>query len=131
MATAAFARQWFPDGVSPAALSAAPVVVFDRRDDLQHAYLRRRGAASPPAHYVPSSADYLRAVRLGFGWGTLPDLQLAGAQDGGELVELDPDGAADVVLYWQQWRLHSPALDRVAEAIQDAARAQLEPGIRR
>jgi LysR family transcriptional regulator (chromosome initiation inhibitor) len=132
MATPAFARQWFPDGVSPAALTAAPVVVFDRRDDLQHAYLRRWGAAHPPTHYVPSSADYLRAVRMGLGWGTLPDLQLAGAQDdSGELVELDPDGATDVVLFWQQWRLHSPALDRVAAAIQDAARAQLDPGIRR
>jgi len=131
MATPAFARQWFPDGVLPAALSAAPMVVFDRRDDLQHAYLRRQGAARPPTHYVPSSADYLRAVRLGFGWGMVPDLQLAGARDGGELVELDPDGATDVVLHWQQWRLHSLALDRVAEAVQDAARAQLQPGIRR
>ena len=124
MATAAFARERFPDGVSAAQLSAAPVVVFDRRDDLQHAYLRGRGASQPPIHYVPSSADYLRAVRLGLGWGMVPDLQLAG--DGaGALVELDPDGGTDVVLYWQQWRLHSPALDRVAEAVQEAARVQL------
>jgi LysR family transcriptional regulator (chromosome initiation inhibitor) len=131
MATRAFADRWFSGDVSPKALTAAPVVVFDRKDDLQHAYLRRQGAAQPPTHYVPSSADYLRAVRLGLGWGMVPDLQLAGAQDGGELVELDPDGATDVILYWQQWRLHSPALDRVAAAIQDAARAQLDPGIRR
>ena len=132
-ATRGFADRWFPGGVSPEALTAAPVVVFDRKDDLQHAYLRRRGAAHPPTHYVPSSADYLRAVRLGFGWGTLPDLQLAGAPDGdgGQLVELDPDGATDVVLYWQQWRLHSPALDRAAAAVQEAARVHLDPEIRR
>lgn len=128
MATAAFARAWFPDGVSVEALSSAPVVVFDRRDDLQHAYLRGQGAAQPPIHYVPSSADYLRAVRLGLGWGMVPDLQLG--DRAGELVELDPDGGTDVALYWQQWRLHSPALDRVAAAVQEAARVQLA-GIRR
>ena len=129
MATATYAREWLSDGVSAEALSAAPVVVFDRRDELQHAYLRGKGASQPPIHYVPSSADYLRAVRLGLGWGMVPDLQLAG--DGsGDLVQLDPDGSTDVVLYWQQWRLHSPALDRVAGAVQEAARVQLA-GIRR
>jgi len=130
MATAAFAREWFPDGVAPSALSAAPVVVFDRKDDLQHAYLQRKGATQPPIHYVPSSADYLRAVRLGLGWGMVPDLQLVKDHDG-ELVELDPDGAIDVVLHWQQWRLHSPALDRVAEAVRRAAAEQLGPAVRR
>jgi LysR family transcriptional regulator (chromosome initiation inhibitor) len=133
MATRAFIHRWFPRGISTDSLAAAPVVVFDRKDDLQHAYLRRRGVESPPIHYVPSSADYLRAVRLGLGWGALPDLQLAGATDGdgAELIELDPDGATDVVLYWQQWRLRSPALDRVADAIRDAAREHLDPAIRR
>ena len=129
MATAAFASEWFPDGVTAELLSAAPVVVFDRRDDLQHAYLHGKGASQPPIHYVPSSADYLRAVRLGLGWGMVPDLQVAG-EGAGALVELDPAGSTDVVLYWQQWRLHSPALDRVAEAVQEAARVQLA-GIRR
>jgi LysR family transcriptional regulator (chromosome initiation inhibitor) len=128
MATPAFADQWFAAGISTDALAAAPVVVFDRRDDLQHGYLRRHGAGSPPASYVPSSADYLRAIRLGLGWGMVPDLQLAEAPDGAELVELDPDGVTDVVLHWQQWRLVSPALDRVAAALRDAARTQLAPG---
>jgi len=133
MATPAFIHRWFPQGISTQALAAAPVVVFDRTDDLQHAYLRRRGSAPPPIHYVPSSADYLRALRLGLGWGTLPDLQRVGAADGdgADLVELDPDGATDVVLYWQQWRLRSPALDRVAGAVADAAREHLDSGIRR
>jgi LysR family transcriptional regulator (chromosome initiation inhibitor) len=127
MASPAFARRWFPDGVTAEALAAAPVVVFDREDDLQHAYLRRRGVTHPQVHHVPSSADYVRAVRLGMGWGTVPDLQLAQPTDveGPDLVELDPAGATDVVLHWQQWRLHSPALDRAAEAVRAAARTAL------
>jgi LysR family transcriptional regulator (chromosome initiation inhibitor) len=124
MATAAFAARWLPDGVTSEALTRTPVVVFDRKDDLQHGYLRSRGidVAAPPLHHVPASADYVTAVRLGFGWGMVPAQQ----EPPGELVELDPDGAVDVVLYWQQWRLRSPSLDRVADAVLTAARSGLD-----
>ncbi|HEV2999748.1 MAG TPA: LysR family transcriptional regulator ArgP [Solirubrobacteraceae bacterium] len=131
MASSAFAARWLPDGPSARALARAPVVVFDRKDDLQHRYLRRRArghALQPPAHHVPSSADFLAAVRLGLGWGMLPDLQTAADERAGRLVDLDPRGAANVVLHWQQWRLRSPSLERVAAAILDAARAQLLQG---
>jgi LysR family transcriptional regulator (chromosome initiation inhibitor) len=126
MATAAFTDRWFPDGVTPEALSRAPVVVFDRKDDLQHGYLRARGVgvAAPPLHHVPASVDYVTGVQLGFGWGMVPAQQ----EPPGELVELDPHGAVDVVLYWQQWRLRSPSLDRVADAVLTAARRQLDQG---
>jgi len=124
MATAAFVDRWFPDGVTPAALSRAPVVGFDRQDDLQGRYLRSRGVdpAVPPLHHVPASADYIAAVRLGFGWGMVPPQQ----EPPGELAELDADGAVDVVLHWQQWRLRSPSLDRVAAAVLAAARRELD-----
>src|SRR5215218_7833961 len=96
-----FVERWFPDGPDPDSLGRAPVVVFDRRDDLQHGYLRRRlaSAADPPIHYVPSSADFLTAVALGFGWGMLPELQLAGGHHA--TAPFDPAGAVDVLLYWQ------------------------------
>jgi LysR family transcriptional regulator (chromosome initiation inhibitor) len=125
MAAPAFASSWFPDGATQDALRAAPMVVFDRRDDLQHRYLRHRApAANPPVHYVPASADYLHAVALGFGWGMVPDQQLRGREAG--LLGLDPDGAVDVILYWQQWKLHSASLDRVREAVLRAARGELD-----
>ena len=124
MATEAFATRWFPEGPTPAALGRAPVVVFDREDDLQHRYLRCRApAADPPVHFVPASADYVAAVALGFGWGMVPDLQRPAG-----LVELDPDGAVDVVLHWQQWKLRSASLDRVREAVVAAARERLDQG---
>jgi LysR family transcriptional regulator (chromosome initiation inhibitor) len=124
MAAPAFAERWFPDGATDEALRRAPVVVFDRKDDLQHTYLRRRLGpdADPPAHYVPASADFLSAIVLGFGWGMVLDLQ----QPDGPLVELDPEGGVDVVLHWQQWKLRSPSLDRVREAIENAARERLD-----
>jgi LysR family transcriptional regulator (chromosome initiation inhibitor) len=121
-AAAAFRAQWFPDGLTVAALSRAPVVLFDRDDTIQDRYLRRRARQSlhPPRHYVPDSGPYFQAVRLGLGWGMIPDLQLA-RDTGADLADLDPAGGMDVELYWQQWRVAGPALERVAQAVQAAA----------
>ncbi len=127
MATAGFARRWFPDGPTAEALARAPVVVFDREDDLQHRYLRARagGDVAPPVHHVPASADYVAAVGLGLGWGMVPGLQARGA--GAGLVALDPAGAVDVVLHWQQWKLRSAVLDLVRDALLAAAARELDP----
>jgi LysR family transcriptional regulator (chromosome initiation inhibitor) len=127
MAAPGFVDQWFPTGVTPAALARAPVMVFDRNDDIQHRYLRRRTGKSvePPVHHVPASSDFRAAIELGFGWGMLPDLQSRPAERSGSVVDLDPDGAINVVLHWQQWRLRSSRLDQVAEAVVAAAKAQL------
>jgi LysR family transcriptional regulator (chromosome initiation inhibitor) len=129
MATPGFARRWFPDGPTPEALARAPVVVFDRKDDLQHGYLRARAGAAvaPPVHYVPASADFVRAVALGLGWAMVPDLQAREVPT--ELVEVDPAAAAHVVLHWQQWKLRSATLDRVRDAVLAAAARDLDqPG---
>ncbi|MBF4565043.1 LysR family transcriptional regulator ArgP [Plantibacter sp. VKM Ac-2876] len=127
MASPAFATRWFEDGATAQALTAAPVVVFDRKDDLQDAYLRRRGVdpAEPPRHHVPASADFATAVGLGLGWGMLPDAQSDAPLRKGELVVLDETGGVDVPLFWQQWRLHSRLLELVTAAVVDAARSTL------
>ena len=129
MAAPGFARRWFPAGPTAEALARAPVVVFDRKDDLQHRYLHAQAGpdVAPPVHYVPASADYVAAVTLGLGWGMVPDLQARGVA--AELVALDPAGVVDVVLYWQQWRLRSATLDRVRAAVLAAAGRELDqPG---
>lgn len=127
IASPAFARRWFENGATAQALTASPVVVFDRKDDLQDAYLRRRGVdpAEPPRHHVPASADFATAVGLGLGWGMLPDAQSDAPLRRGELVVLDETGGVDVPLFWQQWRLHSRLLELVTAAVVDAARSTL------
>jgi LysR family transcriptional regulator (chromosome initiation inhibitor) len=126
MATPAFTRRWFPDGPTAEALAEAPVVVFDRRDDLQHRYLHAQAGpdVAPPLHYVPAATDLVAAVGLGLGWGMVPDLLAPVAPD--ELLALDPAHTEDVVLHWQQWRLRSPTLDRVREAVVAAAGRELD-----
>ena len=121
-AAAAFRAEWFPDGMTVAALSRAPVVLFDRDDAIQDRYLRRRARRPlhPPRHYIPESGPFFQAVRLGLGWGMIPDLQLA-RDTGADLVDLDPAGGMDVELSWQQWRVAGPTLERVARAVQATA----------
>lgn len=127
MAAPGYAARWFPDGPDPDAFARAPIVSFDRDDQLQRRFLQRRGAGqvAPPSHQVPSSTDFAAAIRLGLGWGMVPHLQSGDEQPGGPLVDLDPATPVDVPLYWQQWRLRTPALDRLAEAVISAARREL------
>ena len=123
MASPRFKARWFPDGPTPQALAAAPMMVFDRDDSLQHDYLAgHTPRATPPQTLVPSSTDFVRAIGLGLGWGMVADLQRHDAPD---LVELEAGAARDVQLHLQRWRLRTASLDRLAEAIVAGARERL------
>lgn len=119
-----FADKWFADGSTRKNLSRAPLLVFDRKDDLQDRYLRRRLRCTPdvPRHHVPAAEELAEAIRLGMGWGMVADLERARRPDG--LLVLDPS-YVDVVLHWQQWRSGPAALTAVAEAVLAAAREAL------
>jgi transcriptional regulator, ArgP family len=127
-ATPAFVDRWFAGGQDARAFAVAPVVDFDRRDDLQTQFLRSRGAdpSLPPRHYVPSSADFAAAIALGLGWGLLPPQQSAPLLAEGRIVRLDGE-AIGVPLYWQQWNLRSALLTTIAEEVARAARETLLP----
>jgi len=121
MAAPAFAARWFRDGLSTAALAEAPVVVFDAKDRIQHRLLRRHGVSEdPPIHLVPAATQYVEAVRLGIGWGMVPDQERTGwtAEDA---VVLSTEDDEDVALFWQQWALRTPSLERVADAVRAAS----------
>lgn len=126
VATPGFVSEWFADGVTAGALAGAPLVDFDRRDDLQSGWLTARGVnpARPPRHLVPASNDFATAVKLGLGWGLLPGFQSDAELADGRLVPLG-DPPVDVPLHWQQWNLRSPLLDAVADAIVSEGRRVL------
>ena len=103
-----------------------PVVVVNAKDTLQHDALRSRGVTEPDVvHRVPTSADFLEAIRLGLGWGMLPEPQLLPDLDAGRLVTLGGRTRHDVHLHWQRWRLDSSSLLALTEAVRRAARAHL------
>ncbi len=122
--TPAFAETWFDGGATAGAFAQAPVIIFDRKDDLQDRYLRRfsRKPLQPPRHYVPAAHEFGDAIRLGMGWGLLPEIEIGDDLDRRTLQTLAAKSFVDVPLHWQQWRYGSAVLDGVAAAIQDAAR---------
>ncbi len=113
----------------PENLLDAPVVNFDRKDDLQDRFLRdAAGSASRgPSHYIPASEDFARAVLLGFGWGVVPEHQCAQDLEAGRLVQLTPGRPVEVRLYWQRWNLRSPLLDEVTGCVRAGAARHLHP----
>ncbi len=107
----------------------APVVFFDRRDEFQDAFVRGLAGGRPAGarrHYVPTSEGFVDAVVAGMGWGMVPAVQAERLLHTGRLVNLAPEGTADAPLFWQQWKLDSPALTAVAEAVAAEAAETLE-----
>jgi LysR family transcriptional regulator (chromosome initiation inhibitor) len=128
VAAPGFAARHLAHGPLPEVLGAAPVVVFDRKDDLQDGFLRRLAPGGPvpsARHCVPASEAYVEAVVAGLGWGVVPEAQAAPHRRSGALVDLAPRLPVDVPLYWQQWKLDSPALNVLATAVAEAAAAAL------
>ncbi|MFJ5955168.1 LysR family transcriptional regulator ArgP [Paenarthrobacter sp. NPDC092416] len=128
-----FVKMWFPDfphGLDAAALNTAPTVDFDRKDTYQWAFVEswsssfakshvpeRRG----PRHYVPASQDFGDAIRLGLGWGLIPEVQCGPDIEAGRLIELAPDRPFDVPLYWQRWRTASNVLDVLSSTVREVS----------
>ncbi|MGG7605054.1 LysR family transcriptional regulator ArgP [Massilia sp. BKSP1R2A-1] len=125
-----FAQHWFAGGFTRENAQRAPVIVFDRKDSLQSAFLLRHFGlleAAYPFHYVPASDPYVGAIRHGMGYGMLPQEQCAALLHEGVLVDLAPDLFVDVPLYWHAWRIQPPRLERMGAALVKAARDVLLP----
>ncbi|GAA3275360.1 LysR family transcriptional regulator ArgP [Streptomyces lavendulae subsp. grasserius] len=112
-------------------LCEAPLIVFDRRDELQDAFVRGltdgASGASRARHHLPTSEGFRDAVAAGLGWGLVPQTQADPLIRSGRLLELAPDRPLDVPLYWQQWKLDSPALALVARVVAESAQESLRP----
>ncbi|MFI6577438.1 LysR family transcriptional regulator ArgP [Nocardiopsis sp. NPDC050513] len=125
----AFAARHLGDPVDLDRLPTAPVVNFDRKDDLQDEFLRGLAGRAPeaPRHFIPASTDFAQSILLGLGWGVVPERQCQEEIARGRLVALAPGRPVDVRLYWQRWNLRSPLLDRVSEGVRAAAATRLHP----
>lgn len=128
-ASPAFVRGWFAHGVTARTLAAAPCLVFDRKDRLQHRWAARvaRRPVELAAHRLPSAHAFVAAALAGVGWGMNPEPLVAAHLKAGRLVELVPDAPLDVPLHWQAARVGAPLLERLGHRVADVARRVLEP----
>lgn len=123
IASPAFAARHFPRGVDAAALARAPMVVYNRKDELQARFVRRitRARLAPPTHYLPTSTGFVDAAALGLGWCLAPESLAAPALKARTIVNIDPARWIDVPLYWQHAAVRSSTLRQVSDALREAA----------
>lgn len=127
IATPQYAERWLANRPLAEALAVAPMMVFNRKDALQHRLLRKvsRRPLDPPTHTIPAAGPFIQAVRLGLGWGMVEEDVVEDDLAAGKLVEVAEGKYIDVPLYWQHWKLDSVILWALTEAVRGAAAAGL------
>lgn len=127
IASAQFAGEHFSNGFNAAALDQAPLIVFNRKDDLQWRLIRKitRARVAPPVHYLPSSVGFLDAAALGLGWCMAPESLVTPALKARKVVLVETHRWLDIPLYWQYAGVHSETLDNVTRGISKAASRHL------
>jgi LysR family transcriptional regulator (chromosome initiation inhibitor) len=126
-ATPEFVRRHFPAGVDADSLAAAPSLMFNVKDALQQRWVERHcgGKVELRSHTMPSPQAFVAATLGDLGWALHPLALVRPHLASGALVELVPASALDVILYWQQARIASRAMDALGQAVLSAARTVL------
>ena len=126
-ASPGYMTRHLPAGVTLEAIAAAPGLTFDRKDSLQHLWMRATfgRSVSYPSHWLPSTQSFVAACLAGVGWAMNPVQLVREHLDAGRLVELVPDAALARPLYWQVNRLAAGELSGLTWAVVSAARHAL------
>lgn len=126
LASPAFIERHFSQGVDAQALARVPAIVFGPDDFLQHRYLAAQGVEGGFLHHLcPSSEGFLRLAQAGLGWGLVPEQQVVNELASGELVELQPQQAIDVPLYWHHWNNGGELLNQLTRHLLGTVRGSL------
>jgi len=127
VATPDFVGRYFAAGVTRASLACAPSMVFNQKDRLQEAWVRRVAGGDVPlrAHRLPSAQAFRDGALLGLGWGMNPDCLIREDLAAGRLVELCAGAVVDVPLYWQVSRASRRVLSALTEAVLETGRGYL------
>ncbi|MFG6082759.1 LysR family transcriptional regulator ArgP [Paracoccus litorisediminis] len=122
-----YMRRHFPDGVTVAALTQAPSLTFDHKDDLQRLWIKRNFGhdLAHPTHWLPSTQSFVDACVAGIGWAMNPAQLARDHLAAGRLVELLPGATFDRPLYWQVSRLAADRLAGLTRAVLATARREL------
>lgn len=122
VAAAEYAECYLPEGFATDAVASAPSLAWNRDDALQDLLIRKafRRDIARPQHFIPTAEGFAAAVRSGLGWGMFPDSLAALHLTDGSFVRIS-DAHLDVPLFWQCWKLDSPIVKTVTDAISAAA----------
>ncbi|KRG84573.1 LysR family transcriptional regulator, partial [Stenotrophomonas daejeonensis] len=125
--TPAFHARHFARGVTAQALAQAPVLVFNRKDDMQARYAQRlAGSTQPldaPTWWIPSTRAFVHANLGGLGWTMNPLPLVRRHLESGRLVYVKARAWEDVPLYWQHWKGEVASMAQLTRAILQASSA--------
>jgi LysR family transcriptional regulator (chromosome initiation inhibitor) len=126
VASPSYVRRHLGNGFSAHAVAAAPSLAWNRDDALQDMLVRKvfRRDISRPQHFIPTAEGFGSAVRAGVGWGMYPESLAADHIKEGSFVRV-ADEHLDVPLYWQCWKLDSPIVRTITDAVVTAAGVRL------
>lgn len=129
VATPEFKKKFFQNGLSIAAVIAAPALLFDRKDTLHDQYLRLLFGVKVgqyTRHYLPSSMALLNSICAGLGYAMAPSQRINDMLTSGQLVELTPDCKVTVPLYWHHWKMEPPLARALTQTITSHAQETLD-----
>jgi LysR family transcriptional regulator (chromosome initiation inhibitor) len=129
VATPEFKHQYFQNGMSIAAVLAAPAILFDRKDTLHDQYLAQLfgvKVTNYTCHYLPSPTALLDGICAGLGYAMAPGLRVAPLLETGQLTELTPSCRVSLPLYWHHWQLELPLAQTMTQTITAHARKTLD-----
>lgn len=123
--TPEFHARYFAKGVTAQALAQAPVLVFNRKDDMQARYARRLGGVGQPhdapTWWIPSTRAFVHANLGGLGWTMNPLPLVRRHLESGRLVYVKARAWEDVPLYWQHWKGEVKTMALLTRAILQAS----------
>lgn len=129
-ATPDFQHAYFPNGFQVQDVLKAPAILFNRKDGLHAAFLKKLfGFAIErfPRHYLPSSDALLNGVALGAGYGLINSAQAAHHVCEGKLVDLCSHAHMRVNLLWHHWEHEAPLAREISKLIVSVAHRHLIP----
>lgn len=123
-----FIERWFKEGLNLESIGKAPLLVFNKKDELQTTVLKREFGQVPgniPTHYVPSTEKFLEFILSGLAYGVVPDFQSLDHIRNGSLVDLFPGGHIRINLFWHCWNLKSRFLKAFSTVLLEQAKERL------
>jgi LysR family transcriptional regulator (chromosome initiation inhibitor) len=127
VASPSYVERYLPFGITAHAVVGAPSLAWNRDNALQDMLVRmlfRRDIARR-VHFVPTAEGFGGAVKGGSYGACIPKQLTAPSVRGGSFVRI-ADVHLDVPLYWQCWKLDTPMVKKITDAVSLAA-ADLPP----
>lgn len=127
-ATPAFAKRYFPDGLTPNALLDAPAVQFDQFDLMHRNFFEKYfgwGTIEFPVHRIADSNAFLDAIVHGIAYGMALELQARALFRSGALIDLAPGKVWRQPLYWHYQRRAGARMKSLAKLMGRQARISM------